>query len=191
MKKIAIVLTGITLITLAVLILAYLFKAKDTVDEPSIQTKPSHQASSVLLSKLDTPTPAPAFSLPDMDGKKHTLSRHKGKPVIINFWATWCPPCRAELPAMNRGWAKIKDEGIEMIAINVGESEDTIFEFMGDHPIDFTVLLDESGEIINKWPVKGLPTTFILDKEGNLVYRAVGGREWDSDELLDVARALK
>ena len=191
MKKVAIVLTTIILIILIPLVLAYLLKEKDTVDDSHVQTNSTQQTSTVLLSKLDSPVPAPAFNLPDMDGEKHTLNSYKGKPVIINFWATWCPPCRAELPAMNRGWAKIKDEGIAMIAVNVGENEDTIFEFMGDHPIDFTVLLDESSETTNKWPIKGLPTTFILDKEGNLVYRAVGGREWDSDELLNVARELK
>ncbi|MBG7610365.1 MAG: redoxin domain-containing protein, partial [Anaerolineae bacterium] len=69
--------------------------------------------------------------------------------------------------------------------------EDTIFAFTGDYPIDFDLLLDTSGEIIAKWPIKGLPTTFVLDADGRLVYRAIGGREWDSDELLDKVRALK
>jgi len=145
---------------------------------------------SPLLSKLNELPPAPDFKLPDMDGEIHSLASYKGKPIIINFWATWCPPCRAELPSMNRGWAKIKDEGIAMIAVNVGESEDTIFTFTADYPIDFTVLLDESGEIIKQWPIKGLPTTFVVDGEGRLVYRAIGGREWDSDELLDIVRRL-
>jgi peroxiredoxin len=134
---------------------------------------------------------APSFKLMDMDDTTHSLADYKGKPVIINFWATWCPPCRAELPSMNRAWQKIKDEDIAMIAINVGEDEDTIFAFSGEYPIDFTVLLDESGEEINKWPIKGLPTTFVLDPEGKIVYQAVGGREWDDDALLDKVRELK
>jgi len=92
---------------------------------------------------------------------------------------------------MNRGWAKIKDQGIAMIAINVGEDEETIFSFMGDYPIDFQVLLDQSGQTIQRWPIKGLPTTFVIDPEGRLVYRAIGGREWDADELLDLVRKLK
>ncbi len=134
---------------------------------------------------------APDFTLPDMDGEMFSLSSYKGKTVIINFWATWCPPCREELPSMNRAWHKIKDDNIAMIAINVGEDEDTIFSFMGDYPIDFQVLLDQSGEIINKWPVKGLPTTFVLDPKGHLHYRAIGGREWDSDSILDLVRAIQ
>jgi peroxiredoxin len=134
---------------------------------------------------------APDFNLTDMDGELRTLKDYRGKPVIINFWATWCPPCRAELPSMNRGWNKIKDEGIAMLAVNVGEDEETIFMFMGDYPIEFGLLLDRSGEIVKQWPVKGLPTTFVLDPEGRIVYRAIGGREWDSDILLDMVRGLK
>jgi len=131
------------------------------------------------------------FELKDMDGELRTLADYQGKPLIINFWATWCPPCRAELPSMNRGWEKIKDEGIAMLAVNVGEDEDTIFMFMGNYPIEFDLLLDHSGEIVKQWPVKGLPTTFVLDPEGRIVYRAIGGREWDSDTLLDMVRGLK
>ncbi len=130
------------------------------------------------------------FSLKDMDGKTHTLKDYRGKPVIINFWATWCPPCREELPAMNKGWQKIKPLGIGMIAINVGEDEDTIFNFMADYPIEFQVLLDTSGDIINDWSVMGLPTTFVLDKNGYIIYRAIGGRDWSSDALLDKVKAL-
>jgi peroxiredoxin len=92
---------------------------------------------------------------------------------------------------MNRAWEKVKDDGIEMIAINVGEDEDTIFAFSGEYPIDFTVLLDESGTGINQWPVKGLPTTFVIDPQGRIIYQAVGSREWDDDALLDKVRELR
>jgi len=143
------------------------------------------------LTQLPDKPDAPDFSLADMDGEMHSLMSYRGKPVIINFWATWCPPCRAELPSMNRGWEKVKDEGIEMLAINVGEDEDTIFKFTADYPIDFQVLLDKSGDAINHWPINGLPTTFVIDPDGKLAYRAIGGREWDSDQLLDMVRSLK
>lgn len=151
--------------------------------------------STVMAAELLTAIPgkpkAPYFKLENMDGEIITLDHYKGRPVIINFWATWCPPCREELPSMNRAWKKIKDQDIAMVAINVGEDEDTIFAFMGDYPINFDLLLDTSGEIIAQWPIKGLPTTFVLDADGRLVYRAIGGREWDDDELLDKVRSLK
>ncbi len=133
--------------------------------------------------------PAPDFELVDVDGDKHRLSDYRGKPLIINFWATWCPPCREEMPSMNRAWGKVKDD-VSMLAINVGEDEDTIFVFSADYPIDFPVLLDQSGEVIRQWPVKGLPTTFVLDGEGNIRYTAVGAREWDDDALLEIVKSL-
>ncbi len=77
-----------------------------------------------------------------------------------------------------------------MIAVNVGEDEDTIFSFTGDYPIDFQVLLDQSGQIIEQWPIKGLPTSFVINPDGLLIYRAIGGREWDSDKILGLVRAL-
>ena len=135
--------------------------------------------------------PAPDFSLQDIDGNLHRLSEYRGRPVIINFWATWCPPCREEIPSMNRAWQVLREEGIAMLAINVGEDEDTIFVFTADYPADFPLLLDQSGDIIGQWPVKGLPTTYVIAPDGSIAYRAIGGREWDDDELLDVIRKLK
>ena len=142
-----------------------------------------------LLTPYKGAQPAPDFKLVDVDGGKHSLSDYRGKPLIINFWATWCPPCREEMPSMNRAWHKVKDT-VSMLAINVGEDEDTIFIFSADYPIDFPVLLDSSGAVIREWPVKGLPTTFVLDREGNIRYTAVGAREWDDDALLEIVKGL-
>ncbi len=150
--------------------------------------KPSGKA---LLTPLPDMPLARNFDLPDMDGKRHRLSDYRGRPVIVNFWATWCPPCREELPSMNRAWAQVQKDGIMMLAINVGESEDVIFPFMADYPIDFPVLLDQDGVTIRRWPVRGLPTTFVIDPDGRIVYQAIGGRAWDDPKLLDMVRALK
>ncbi len=141
-------------------------------------------AGRTAITPIDEKPPAPDFKLKDMDGNEVSLQSLRGKPVIVNFWATWCPPCREEIPAMNRAWQKIKDKGVAMIAIDVGEDEDTVFEFQANYTMDFTILLDESGQEIKKWPVRGVPTTFILDPQGRMVYRAAGAREWDNDELL-------
>jgi len=142
-----------------------------------------------------TPVPgkvmAPEFTLQDTHGKLHRLSDYRGKPVIVNFWATWCPPCREELPSMNRAWHTIEEQGVAMLAINMGEDEDTIFIFSADYPTDFPILMDQTGEVIEKWPVKGLPTTFVIAPDGTIAYRAIGSREWDARELLDSVRALR
>jgi peroxiredoxin len=134
---------------------------------------------------------APEFSLRDIEGKMHKLSDYRGKPIILNFWATWCPPCREEMPAMQRAWTKLQHEDIALLAIDVGEDEDTIFTFTADYSVEFPLLMDVDSSIIQQWPVLGLPTTFVIDPQGRIVYRAAGGREWDDPVLLDKVRALK
>ena len=134
---------------------------------------------------------APGFALKDMDGRLHRLSDYRGQVVIVNFWATWCPPCREEMPSMQRAWEQLRKEGIVMLGINVGEDEDTIFAFTGSYPVDFPLLLDRDSSVIQRWSVMGLPTTFVVDPEGRLRYRAIGGRAWDDPKLLAPVRALK
>lgn len=92
---------------------------------------------------------------------------------------------------MNRGWEKIRDEGIAMIAINVAEDRESIESFIQAVPVDFPVLLDTDSKTAEAWPVRGLPMTFVLDPKGKLVFRAIGSREWDDDKLLDKVRALR
>lgn len=134
---------------------------------------------------------APDFVLMDTEGNSHRLSDYRGRPVIINFWTTWCPPCREEIPSMNRAWHVLEQEGIAMLAINMGEDEDTIFIFNADYPADFPILMDRSGEVIAQWPVKGLPTTYIVAPDGTIAFRAIGSREWDDEGLLERVRALQ
>lgn len=128
--------------------------------------------------------PAPDFTLKDMDGKTYSLSTLRGRPVIVNFWATWCPPCREEMPSMQRAWEQLQVEGVMMLAINVGESADTVFQFTANYPVEFPLLLDQDSAVLGQWPVSGLPVTFVIDAEGRIAYRAIGGREWDDPALL-------
>jgi peroxiredoxin len=143
------------------------------------------------LTPLDGESAAPDFALPDVDGGIHRLSDYRGRVVIVNFWATWCPPCREEMPAMQRAWEVLQREDIIMLAIDVGEDEDTIFAFTADYPVTFPLLLDRNSDVIQQWPVRGLPTTFVVDPQGRLAYRAIGARQWDSQAILEKIRALK
>ena len=147
--------------------------------------------SSQTLTPLPGQVPAPDFTLSDTEGTLHRLSDYKGKTVIINFWATWCPPCREEIPSMNRAWRALQKENVVLLAINVGEDEDTIFQFTANYPVEFPLLMDLDSTIIGEWPVRGLPTTFVVDPQGRLAYRAIGGREWDEAELLQQLKALR
>lgn len=134
---------------------------------------------------------APEFDLVGHDGKRIRLSDFRGRPVIVNFWATWCPPCRAEMPSMQRAWKQVRKEGIALIAINVGESAGEIERFLDQVQVDFPLPMDASSRVVQAWPVRGLPTTFVVDPEGRLAYKAAGEREWDDPALLDLVRALR
>lgn len=144
-----------------------------------------------VLSPVGQQVMAPDFELPDTEGRMHRLSDYRGKTVIINFWTTWCPPCREEIPSMNRAWNTLQQEDVVILAINVGEDEDTIFIFTADYPADFPLLLDREGEVIASWPVKGLPTTYVVAPDGRIAYRAIGGREWDDPEFIRKIRDLR
>jgi peroxiredoxin len=144
------------------------------------------------LPELTEPFYAPNFSLQGEEGKTYRLKDYRGKVVILNFWATWCPPCREEMPSMERAWKKVKDDNdIAILAINVGEDADTIFEFMGHYPVTFPLLMDIDGNVVKQYPVRGLPTTYIIDPAGTVTHRAVGSREWDAPVLLQQLKDLK
>jgi peroxiredoxin len=142
------------------------------------------------LTPLEPRPDAPDFSLVDMDGATHRLSDLRGRTVIVNFWATWCPPCRDELPSMERAYVLLGDADVAMLAINVGEDEEIIFPFTANYPVTFPVLLDHDGSVVAQWPVRGLPTTYVVDPVGRVAYQAIGGREWDDPELLRLVRGL-
>ena len=92
---------------------------------------------------------------------------------------------------MNRAWQQLREEDVVILAVNMGEDEDTIFVFTADYPAQFPLLLDRDGAVIARWPVKGLPTTYIIAPDGSIAYRAIGGRNWDDSDILDILRALQ
>jgi thiol-disulfide isomerase/thioredoxin len=144
-----------------------------------------------LLSPLEDSPVAPAFELRGPNGDLYRLEDWQGQPLIVNFWATWCPPCRAEMPSMQRAWTQLRDEGIGLIAINVGEDVETINAFVEQVAVDFPLPMDIDSSVTQSWPLKGLPTTFVVAPDGRLAYKATGEREWDDPALLDLIRALR
>jgi len=144
------------------------------------------------LTPVPEKPPAPDYTLIDLDGKRHQLSALRGQVVLVNFWATWCPPCRRELPSMQRLAEALANEAFVMHAVDTGEDEETIlpFVFSTGVTLRFPILLDPRSEVLRAWPVVALPTSFVIDVEGRIVYRAVGGREWDDPALVRQIRAL-
>ncbi len=131
---------------------------------------------------------APTLRLNDDDGKAVDLAQYRGKVVLVNFWASWCPPCRKEFPSLSRVRKLFKPSEFEVLAVNVGEEPDFAFSFAGI--TDFPVLFDRDSKVIVAWGVQGLPTTFLVNRKGQLAYRAAGGREFDDPDIVSAIRQL-
>lgn len=134
-------------------------------------------------------SPAP-FKLADTSGQTIHKSRFTGKVTIINFWATWCPPCLQEIPSLNRLKQKMQGLRFELISINYAEDKQTILDFLHRVQVDFPVLLDHEGELAKQWRVISYPSTFIIDPQGNIRYGVNAAIEWDSPELISRLKSL-
>lgn len=148
-------------------------------------------AESNVLHPVEGQPQAADFTLNDIDDNVHRLSDYRGKVVIVNFWATWCPPCRFELPSMEKLWQAVQKKDVVMLAINIGEDADTIFTFTSDYPVTFPLLMDHDSSVIKQYPVLGVPTSFVIDPKGRIIYRAVGTREWDDKVIIQQILSLK
>ena len=158
----------------------------------AVATPPDVPELSHQFTPLDPVIGAPGFSLEDMDGARHRLTDYRGKVVLVNFWATWCPPCRREMPALEALYLKYREQGLVVVAINQWEDADHVFAYMGQLNVfpTFPVLFDPESRVSVDYGVKGLPTSFLVDRQGRLVYRAIGGREFDHPEVERVLRTL-
>lgn len=136
--------------------------------------------------------PAPSLALEDIDGREHRLADLRGRVVTVNFWATWCPPCVAEMPAIQRMRDMLDGEGVSVLAVNAGESAEDIRSFVRDFDpaLTFPLLRDPNGDTFARWRVLGLPHTFVVDRSGNLAYTAQGARQMDSPHIIERLRAL-
>lgn len=108
---------------------------------------------------------APDFTLTNLKGEKVKLFDYRGKPVFLNFWATWCPPCRAEMPLIQKLYQE-KGKKIQVLTVNIQEDQQTIEKFLKKNHYTFPVLLDKQGKVANQYWIQGIPTTFLIDKEG-------------------------
>jgi thiol-disulfide isomerase/thioredoxin len=136
------------------------------------------------------PRPAPALRLADIDGNPFDLAAHRGQWVFVHFWASWCGPCKREMPAIQRMAEKLGDVPLVLAIINTAESEDTVFNFLGIHAPDLTPLMDRDGLATEAWQPRGLPSTYLVDPQGMIRYQALGGRPWDEGAYLDFLRRL-
>jgi len=141
----------------------------------------------VAVEKLAAPAattapriPAPDFTVRAFDGSDLSLSTHRGKAVLLNFWASWCIPCRTEMPAIERLYQRYKDRGFEVIAVNLDTlSLAGVEAFLKEVKVTFRIGLDQEWSTARAYRVVGLPTTYLIDRAGHVVVREIGARDWD------------
>ena len=133
---------------------------------------------------------APALKLKTIDGDLFDLQSVKGRWAFVHFWASWCGPCRREMPTIQTISTKLNPEAWEIVLVNTAEDEDTIFNFMSIVAPDMTPLMDSDGLVTEKWQSRGLPSTFLVDPAGRIQYLALGGRPWNEPEYFSFLNQL-
>lgn len=138
--------------------------------------------------------PAPAFDLPDLEGETHRLSDYRGKVVFLNFWASYCAPCRKEMPSMERLIRQYDGRGLEMLAVTLDQKREDargfLREFMGGRRSAMTVLWDPASEVSRAFGTEKIPETYIIDREGRVVARFVSDYDWTRPKVKQMVEAL-
>jgi thiol-disulfide isomerase/thioredoxin len=150
---------------------------------------PAIAAAGELLPHEERSEP-PALNLPDLAGRQHTLDSYRGQVVLVNFWASWCPPCLMEMPSMQRLAIALRDRPFRLLAVNVRESRAKAWKFTKLLKVTFTTLLDSTGEAAEAWDVQIYPTSYLIDADGRMRYVAYGPVDWDSDDIIQRIEAL-
>jgi peroxiredoxin len=149
---------------------------------------------------LDAGSRAPDYTAYSLDGDRVALSSFTGDVVLLNIWATWCPPCVIEMPALQRLHEQLAEDGLRVVAVSVdaapgvigafGREGGDVRRFVADLGLTFTVLHDPSAGIESRYHVNGLPTTYVIDREGRIFRKVLGAAEWDQPALADQIRQL-
>ncbi len=135
-------------------------------------------------------SPTPALELPDLAGKQHRLGDYQGRVVLVNFWASWCPPCLAEMPSMQRLVEAMAGRPFQILAVNTEETKSKVWKFKKLLNISFPTLLDSSGDVTRAWEVDVFPTSYLIDAGGRLQYVSYGALEWDNTAVVSVIETL-
>jgi peroxiredoxin len=133
---------------------------------------------------------APDFTLPNVDEQQVSLRQYRGKVVFLNFWATWCIPCREEMPGLEQLHQTFQQQDLVILAINLKEGAEQVKTFFQKRTLSFPALLDQNGAVFRDYSVAGMPTTYLIGRNGNLLARGVGGRDWTRAEAQELIRDL-
>ncbi len=144
----------------------------------------------LMIEKAEKVISAPDFTLDDLSGKRVSLKGLRGKVVFLNFWATWCIPCRQEMPTMEKLHRDFKGEGLEVMAINIKESKKEVLKFIEELGLTFTILLDKDGKVSEEYGAWSIPLSYFINRKGEFVGKVVGSREWDSKDSRALFKGL-
>lgn len=125
----------------------------------------------------------PPLELADLQGKKHSLAQYRGKVVLVNFWATWCEPCREEMPSIERLRVSLEGRPFAVLGVNLAEPESRIRKFLDTVPLGFPILLDRDTKTTRAWQAKVLPATYVVGPDGAIRYRHIGELDWSKPEV--------
>lgn len=136
------------------------------------------------------PAPARALALPGLDGPPQDLKTERGKVVLVNFWATWCEPCRDEMPSIQRLHERMRGKPFTVLLVNVDEPEARVRRYLADAKIELPVLLDRNKQAIREWGVRVMPTSFIIGPDGRTRYQAIGDIDWNGERVVAAVNEL-
>ena len=125
----------------------------------------------------------PPLALEDLEGRTHSLADYRGKVVLVNFWATWCEPCRAEMPSMERLRSRLSAQPFAVLGVNMAEPLSRIEKFLAVVPVAFVLLRDRDGAVAKAWRAKLLPASFLVDRDGRVRYLVYGELDWSSEAV--------
>ena len=151
---------------------------------------PRQSSDALALERPSKALVAPDFTLESFSGKRVRLKDFRGKVVFLNFWATWCIPCRDEMPVMEKLYKEFKDQGLEIVAVNFREDKTAVGRFFDELELTFPALLDRDGAVGEQYGAFDLPLTYFIDREGRFVGKAIGIRPWDRADYKAFIREL-
>ena len=177
----------VALSVLLLIVFSHAFGADEGAPSPS---ELQEQLMGLGFRIFKEPVEAPDFELVDLEGTRVSLATYRGKLVFLNFWATWCPPCRAEMPSMQELYDNLGGESFEVVAVDLQESNKTVQGFIDEFGFTFSILLDETGRTAAQYGARSIPTTYLIDAEGRAIGFLVGSRSWDGEMIESLFRNI-
>ena len=155
------------------------------------KSKKTEEASEQKIARATIGYPAPDFTLLDIDEKSFTLSQDKGKIVLVNFWATWCTPCRVEMPSIEALYHSFDRSELEILSVSSDvQGAAVVKPFFYSYRLTFPALIDANSKVTNLYKVRAVPATYIIDQEGIITHRFFGAKNWNNKEMKDLIRKL-